>query len=198
MFTEKEFLQACNTSLKEYYASIEESYNLFIRVKNELKVSTETSVDHFFSEEKEYFYNFFTESITLQETATGFLEYIKKYDVNAKTIDNYKVRYFMGKYLIEHIEKNTALKSNIDIEKRQISYLMLLVVMKNTHKRDFICSIPDDMYLKFAMTLLTKNGEYSKNPLEHYFGKYGMYLIFKTVSKTINRDNSCLQRVLCS
>ncbi len=110
--------------------------------------------------------------------------YVNQYDIKQVNVDNYKVRYFMGITLIEFLE-GTRFNTHPRVL-RGIANLMLLNVMDFTLREDGNNSgVPEDMFKKFQICLLAKKGRGFKET----FGEHGLYLIFKTLSKSLKQEN---------
>jgi len=109
-------------------------------------------------------------------------QYIDLYDITTKGIDSYKVRYFMGIELIETVSYKLVGQNQIHDKSistvNTIIGLMILIVMHMTLLEDkgSTYKVPEDMYLKFGINLL-------QGSINQYFGEYGLFLIFKTLSK---------------
>ncbi|CAC9625449.1 hypothetical protein [uncultured Gammaproteobacteria bacterium] len=111
-----------------------------------------------------------------QKTIDSFSDYIAKYDIETNSVDNYKIRYFMGMSIVESLKNSGYNKSILDI-----SRLLLLAVMQRTLLDDHEDGLADDMFKKFAITLI----EDLEDPIVNYFGEIGLYLIFKSVYKAV-------------
>jgi hypothetical protein len=111
-----------------------------------------------------------------QDTIDYFTNYIKKYDIKSNSVDTYKIRYFMGISIIKNLRNSKYNTLSLDIAR-----LMLLGVMQRTLFEDHNEGLSDDMFKKFAITLL----EDLDDPIKEYFGKFGLYLIFKSIYKVI-------------
>ena len=112
-------------------------------------------------------------------TSKQVSKYVRKYDINTNSVDNYKVRYFMGLVVTNYLNKNTIDFSTHPRILRGISRLMMLFVMQATLKTDNDYGVPSDMFKKYALSLLEQKGE----GITSLFGEYGFYLIFKNSSK---------------
>ncbi len=105
-------------------------------------------------------------------------KYMMEFDIAPRGVDNYKVRYFMGIAIIE-----LSIKHGVGLPLEQkaqtvISQLMLVIVMNQTLKVDVPTGLPNNMFNKITKTLMKHpNGD----PIQLYYGQYGLYSIFKNV-----------------
>lgn len=70
----------------------------------------------------------------------------------------------------------------------KIVRLMLLISINDVFESDQWENITGDMFRKFSETLIKKD----KDALHKYFGKYGLYFIFKTIAKISDQKDKDL------
>lgn len=205
-FTLEQSQEAFDSSLELYTQSIHYSANLLIKLKDNkiLKNNFNYPINLHQNEDN---FDIYLKSIASDDNTTSLINilqdksflrnigvktqemlssYIELYDIETRGIDNYKVRYFMGISILNEIEVlycSSVMEKQINIV---VVRLMLLIVMQLTLQVDYKDAIANDMFKKIALTLMFvgKNNNYHNNsPLNYYFGKHGLYTLFKTVSK---------------
>lgn len=104
-----------------------------------------------------------------EQTVLDILVYLKRYRVHSKSCDPLKFAYFFGKALASKVGEQH------DLDRKVVLTLTVWVL-------DILCSwhcektLPDDMRSKLDMSI-------SQGKDEGDFGIYGIYFVFKVVSK---------------
>lgn len=123
-------------------------------------------------------------SVLARSTMSKVNSYVRQYDITTRGVDNYKVRYFMGVALLELLDANHPTYTTHPRILRAITNLIILNTMYQTFRLEEGAVMPEDMLKKFKICLLEGRG-YGLNKL---FGEYGLYLLFKTLSKALIQD----------
>lgn len=131
-------------------------------------------------------------AVLVQSTVGKVHSYVRKYDIITRGVDNYKVRYFMGLALLEYLEKYKENFTTHPRVLRGVANLMILNTMFNTLDIEENATVPDDMFKKFKICMLENKGR----GLNMVFGDYGLYLLFKTLSKTLSQERTAMAHAL--
>ncbi|MBA5249211.1 MAG: hypothetical protein FE834_06740 [Gammaproteobacteria bacterium] len=177
-FTKKDIQRSLDSSFATYIWSIPRAKALFyytIDENHKIPESEKTSLKYAVNLCCSTVYQHLEKSSPIRDkidkgTNLDIASYVKKYELEVRKIDNYKSIYFMGLNCIKTFDEGICVA---------FVRLMLLLSINDVFEEEDWENITQDMFQKFARTL-SATGE---DALDKYFGKYGLYFIFKTTSK---------------